>query len=277
MADQLTDERIKREIERHAATPELALSRLRDLAINVQTDNDRAAIGESYSIMPDYVAALTGAALERLAQHKAQAPLSGFYIMMMHGRSSPDENLDDWGSDGPVIGPFTWMHVTYQATWRLGVDESGDDVEMHFVADLLYYDGVYYGDWEVVSPEAMSDPLRARLAQFDEAKTVPPDQQGTGRKVRLPLSDAPPLNSIAEGILSCLMFEARNTAVRHYHDLGRYVRTAQGVMMATCFKCKRPALAQIDPKDYSVYSMRGSALIENCNKPYNPPHTQTAA
>jgi hypothetical protein len=35
------------------------------------------------------------------------------YLRLYHGRATPDEQMEDWGSDGPVIGPLASIHVTY--------------------------------------------------------------------------------------------------------------------------------------------------------------------
>jgi len=35
------------------------------------------------------------------------------YVHLFHGRKTPDEKLDDWGSEGPMIGPLDYVHVTY--------------------------------------------------------------------------------------------------------------------------------------------------------------------
>lgn len=37
------------------------------------------------------------------------------YLTLWHGRKTPDENLDDWGSNGPTFGPFEEVTVTYGA------------------------------------------------------------------------------------------------------------------------------------------------------------------
>src|SRR3546814_15310909 len=38
---------------------------------------------------------------------KAVSPdLPQLYLHLYHGRKDPDESLEDWGSDGPVIGPL---------------------------------------------------------------------------------------------------------------------------------------------------------------------------
>src|SRR5690349_3416947 len=41
----------------------------------------------------------------------AQSSTIGVLLELFHGRKSPDEELNDWGSSGPVLGPFRWIHT----------------------------------------------------------------------------------------------------------------------------------------------------------------------
>ena len=68
-------------------------------------------------------------------------------IKLFHGRLTPSEQLHDWGSDGPLlrIGGF---HVTYLSTYRVMLADQ-DWHFLKFVDDLLFYDGVLYGDFTV--------------------------------------------------------------------------------------------------------------------------------
>jgi hypothetical protein len=108
------------------------------------------------------------------------------YLHLFHGRKTPDENLDDWGSDGPVIGPLRYVHITYMATVRLGIQrklvekffpaehqkmvefvaktpsgftscytdpEAIEDIFLPFAEDLIEHDGVYYGDFSIGGSE----------------------------------------------------------------------------------------------------------------------------
>jgi hypothetical protein len=94
------------------------------------------------------------------------------FLELLHGRKSQDEDLEDWGTNGPVLGPFEWVHTTYAQHVRCGRDGDG---YLHFFlsGDLLYYDGVYYGDWSVFDASVLekSPDLKARLQEPDEAKT----------------------------------------------------------------------------------------------------------
>jgi hypothetical protein len=105
----------------------------------------------------------------------------GVYLHLFHGRSSPDEELDDWGSDGPVIGPLNYVHITYacdvkftcsydvarqffpevvaaeekrDAEYKAEFDREISRGELFehricFESDLLPHDGVYYGDLSI--------------------------------------------------------------------------------------------------------------------------------
>ena len=35
------------------------------------------------------------------------------YIDLFHGRKDPNENPEDWGLEGPVLGPFDAVQITY--------------------------------------------------------------------------------------------------------------------------------------------------------------------
>jgi hypothetical protein len=71
-------------------------------------------------------------------------------IRLFHGRRNPKEELEDWGEDGPVLGPFDGIHSTYLHHIR-PVVQGDSEVDLEIVEDMLYYDGVYYGDWTVLS------------------------------------------------------------------------------------------------------------------------------
>lgn len=99
--------------------------------------------------------------------------VKALYLRLYHGRRDPDAQLEDWGSEGPVIGPLAYVHTTYMcdvrfaaapavmerffpsviAEWReRGFSNASGplcDWQFTVVDDLIEYDGVYYGDWTV--------------------------------------------------------------------------------------------------------------------------------
>jgi len=92
-----------------------------------------------------------------------------------HGRKTPDEDLDDWGFQGPTLVGVVAVHVTYLSTWRVIFDRASDaaaaqnvtgwkyfaatggtELEMEFHEDLVYVHGGgfmdgYFGDWSLES------------------------------------------------------------------------------------------------------------------------------
>ena len=76
----------------------------------------------------------------------------------------------------PEISAVITVHVTYLTTIRLGLEEPAGDGELHFVEDLVFYDGCYYGDWSVFPAAAVeADPnLKSRLERFEPAKAIRP-------------------------------------------------------------------------------------------------------
>jgi hypothetical protein len=95
------------------------------------------------------------------------------YLQLFHGRTDPREQLNDWGSPGPVIGPLEYVHTTYATDVKFGFfDKSKSDGWLTIVDGLIYYDGVYYGDWS--SFTNLPPELNARLIEFDHSKAVLP-------------------------------------------------------------------------------------------------------
>lgn len=88
----------------------------------------------------------------------------GLYLRLFHGRVDPDEDLEDWGFDGPHIGPLKYVHGTYTTELAIefldaeetagmssarsfGIDPSTPFIKYH--EDLLCLHGLYYGDFSV--------------------------------------------------------------------------------------------------------------------------------
>ena len=91
-------------------------------------------------------------------------PQGGLYLHLFHGRNSPEEELEDWGEDGPYIGPLKSVHVTYLSTLHVEFEAGftslchGEGDPLFFHQDLLYFKGKYYGDWTVqfLAPEEVT-------------------------------------------------------------------------------------------------------------------------
>jgi len=86
----------------------------------------------------------------------------GMALLFLHGRTDPDENLDDWGEDGPTLF-CDWVHMTYLSSVNIGwgseeagpMDGSGKEDAIYFHKDLIAVrekgKTMYYGDFEVMS------------------------------------------------------------------------------------------------------------------------------
>lgn len=105
------------------------------------------------------------------------------YLRLFHGRKHPDEELDDWGSDGPVFGPLDYVHTTYACHIKLGVPHHADLCELFLTGDMVYYDGVWYGDWTVFGrKELIADKFKA--TKFDPKKAELPREYKKKSKVQ---------------------------------------------------------------------------------------------
>lgn len=95
------------------------------------------------------------------------------YLELLHGRKSPREQLDDWGEDGPILGPLRWVHTTYATDVKCCPHGEVDGIALPVVEDLLHYDGMFYGDWSVIGQDVLDEnrkEFKKRLQQVDEAK-----------------------------------------------------------------------------------------------------------
>lgn len=88
--------------------------------------------------------------------HTTSPTQSGLYLKLRHGRSSPDKHMGEWGTDGPWIGPLQYLSCAYNATWFLQM-RNGPEIAFDQCpqphGDLILFDGVYYGDWNVYMHE----------------------------------------------------------------------------------------------------------------------------
>lgn len=87
-------------------------------------------------------------------------------LHLFHGRKSLNENLDDWGEDGPVF-KCDYVHTTYGAF----IHTAEERHDLHIIKDCVYYDGMYYGDWSAFVWTPESD---MKLSEFDDKKAIPP-------------------------------------------------------------------------------------------------------
>ena len=96
------------------------------------------------------------------------------YIRLFHGRTDPDQDMDDWGSDGPVFGPYEFSHTTYAWDIKLGKSDGHCD-ELFVNEDMVYYDGVYYGDWSIFDAQVLKK-SQFQISVFQQDKAELPEK-----------------------------------------------------------------------------------------------------
>lgn len=72
------------------------------------------------------------------------------YLGLLHGRNDPTQDMDNWGFNGPMIGPLKYVHTTYGDDIKVCfLDEDDPRFYLSLVDDMIHFEGKYYGDWTV--------------------------------------------------------------------------------------------------------------------------------
>jgi hypothetical protein len=80
------------------------------------------------------------------------------YLELFHGRHSPDEVLDGWGFEGPVLGPYPFVHITYGSDIKTGQKDSTQSLDLFIDKfGLVNFAGAYYGDFSIFGPPTHRD------------------------------------------------------------------------------------------------------------------------
>ena len=96
------------------------------------------------------------------------------YIRLFHGRTNPEQDMDEWGSDGPVFGPYEFVHITHASCVRFG-RQNGNCDSLYVYEDMLFYNGAYYGDWSVFTDETLKKGEFVTIP-FEQSKANLPTQ-----------------------------------------------------------------------------------------------------
>lgn len=92
------------------------------------------------------------------------------YLHLFHGRTTAEEDMNDWGEDGPVLGPLSYVHTTYGTDIKITHAQSGEDGSLTIVGDMVRYGGKLYGDWSVFGSDALTeDKLAPQVFSQEEA------------------------------------------------------------------------------------------------------------
>lgn len=99
------------------------------------------------------------------------------FLKLFHGRKDPDQDMDDWGFEGPHLGPMKYVHTTYAHDIKFAMEVEAykkafpEDAERaeresyyhnghrwvdgHLMMhnDMIHLGDSYYGDWSAYDTE----------------------------------------------------------------------------------------------------------------------------
>lgn len=68
------------------------------------------------------------------------------YLHLFHGRTDPNQDMEDWGFAGPTFGPLNSVHQTYATELRFYGEREAAEMWLSRCDDMVVWDGGYYGD-----------------------------------------------------------------------------------------------------------------------------------
>lgn len=74
---------------------------------------------------------------------------SKMYLRLFHGRTDPNQDMEDWGFTGPTFGPLSSYTHTYCSTFRAYSEQDTSEVWLDTHGDMIRWDGCFYGDLDV--------------------------------------------------------------------------------------------------------------------------------
>lgn len=91
------------------------------------------------------------------------------YIHLFHGRDAPGEIMDEWGFDGPSLGPFDYVQLTYGNHVKFG--RGHEHGELTYQDGLVLHEGKFYGDLNVsAEPTPGGDAIRQAAASANSTQ-----------------------------------------------------------------------------------------------------------
>lgn len=103
-------------------------------------------------------------------------PDDAVFLELFHGRDDAYADMEDWGDEGPILGPLDYVHITYGSIVHISFN--GDDYDLVFANDCLGYAGIFYGDFSVISATRAAHPeLAYRRELPDVSRTKLAEQR----------------------------------------------------------------------------------------------------
>jgi len=72
------------------------------------------------------------------------------YLYLIQGRKDPEQQMTGWGFNGPTLGLFAAIHVTYLSSLRC-IRDDHSELELRFCQGMLAHVGAFNGDFEITS------------------------------------------------------------------------------------------------------------------------------
>jgi hypothetical protein len=106
------------------------------------------------------------------------------YVDLFHGRNTPSEEMDDWGFNGPILGPFEFIHYTYGDDIKLGeaqtikIESIPNEIECPAFDfnGLINFLGSYYGDLVYFTDISDREVITQRISRTKEVFSIPFEQ-----------------------------------------------------------------------------------------------------
>jgi hypothetical protein len=71
------------------------------------------------------------------------------YLRLYHGRNDPNQEMDEWGFEGPTFGPLSAVVLTYLTTIRIYGPNPSHELWLETTRDMVRWQGKYFGDFEI--------------------------------------------------------------------------------------------------------------------------------
>jgi len=138
-------------------------------------------VKDTYSLVLLVERCLTEAAIA--AQQPKRTSGLCLALELYHGRTDPNEDMEGhWGTEGPIFTGLNFAHVTYFSTINMELVQDGETLGVFLALkdDMVYYDGVYYGDFSLFfyDPEDRRQYwAKDRIRKYDPRLAVIPKQR----------------------------------------------------------------------------------------------------
>ncbi len=74
---------------------------------------------------------------------------AGLYLQLLHGRDQLDQEMTDWGFEGPTLGPLKFVQGIYLDHLRIEFAETEQSICIEYTEDCLVYNNQYFGQYTV--------------------------------------------------------------------------------------------------------------------------------